>query len=401
MINKFFFLFLASLLLRIIFSKLIPPFAANDEPAHLRYAQHILAEKKLPNANLYIDETMAGNEYYQPPAYYFLGSIFISTAREATNQLQTLRLLSIFFGAVGFYFAYKILKILKLPAWLSMSTLAFLALLPTYVVNSSTVTNDSLSVPLAIITIYYLLLFFNKGISYSQILILASLSSLTVLTKLNGFILLPTVLVALFYSKNRSLKTFFLKSSLYLGFTALLTGWWFLYNKQLYGDWMGPIEVATATFEKVPFGLQKIYLITRGTFATFWIAYGPANEIRLPIFVYGILFLFTILSLGGNITYAKRIYTKKIKLPFERRFIKVLLTALVSNLALHLAFNINQHQPLGRYLFLSLIQTAMIFSLGIGNFLPKKIRNYLPSALIGVFIVLNIWGALVLINYYK
>jgi len=156
---------------------------------------------------------------------------------------------------------------------------------------------------------------------------------------------------------------------------------------------MGPISASTATFAKIPFGLQKIYLVTRGTFATFWVAYGPANEIRLPAFVYGFLFLLSSLALAGNIIYTKRI--------LKGRIIKILLVAFISNLILHFAFNVNEHQPLGRYLFLSLIQIALIFSFGIGNLLPFKTRNHLPYFLTGLFFVLNIWGILILINYYK
>ncbi len=394
----FFFLAITGLILRIIFSFLIPDFTGNDELAHLKYAQHIAAEKALPNLNNYKDEQAAGNEYFQPPVYYFLGSMFISTTENAAGQLHILRMLSIFLWAVGFYFTYKILKILKLPVWLSTSTLVFSSLLPTYVVNSSTATNDALSVPLTIVTIYYLLTILNKTVRYPQILILSALSGITILTKLNGFILIPATITAVYCTKDKNFRTFFLKTLLFLGTTSLITLWWFAYNKQVYGDLMGPIDASTAGFVKIPFSLQKIYLLLRGTFATFWVAYGPANEIRLPAFVYGILFIFSSLSIAGNIIYAGKIIKRKMKLPLNGKIVKILGIALASNLALHFAFNINQHQPLGRYLFLSLIQIALIFSLGIGILLTNKARNFLPVFLIGLFFILNIWGALILIN---
>ena len=399
--STFFFLATTGLILRIIFSFLIPDFTGNDELAHLRYAQHIAAEKILPNLNNYKDEQVAGNEYFQPPVYYFLGSMFILTTENAASQLHILRMLSIFLWAVSFYFSYKILRILKLPSWLCASALAFSALLPTYVVNSSTVTNDALSVPLTIATIYYLLIILNKEVRYSQILILSALSGITILTKLNGFILIPAIITAVYSTKNKNFQIFFFKSILFLGIIFLITIWWFAYNKQVYGDLMGPIDASTATFAKIQFSLQKIYLLSRGTFATFWVAYGPANEIRLPAFVYGILFLFSSLSIVGNIIYARKISKRKIKLSLDGKIIKILGIALASNLGLHLAFNINHHQPLGRYLFLSLIQIALIFSFGIGNLLTIKTRNYLPYFLIGIFFFLNIWGVLTTINVYK
>jgi len=142
--NTFFFLATTGLVLRIIFSFLIPSFAGNDELAHLRYAQHILAERKLPNLNNYSTENPVGNEYFQPPLYYTLLTPLISFIQDPINQLKTGRLFSIFLWTVTFYFAYKILMVIKLPKSQSIITLSLVSLLPYYIFNSSSVTNDSL-----------------------------------------------------------------------------------------------------------------------------------------------------------------------------------------------------------------------------------------------------------------
>lgn len=401
MIDKKTLLILLSLgiVFRVYFSYAIPPFTGNDEPAHLRYAQHILIEKKLPNANLYTDENLAGNEYFQPPLYYIIGSIFIFLSHSPTGQLQTLRVLSILLWLVAFYLSYKIVVFLKFPKWISLSALAFVALLPTYIVNSSTVTNDALVVPLTFTTFLYLLIS-SKKITPKNLVLLAFLTALTIITKISGLILIPTVLVLIYLYKRASLPKRIFLASIYCFLTFVLSFWWFLYNYLTYKSFLGPIETSTATFPTISFNFYKIFLIIRGTFATFWVAYGPANEIRLPINVYLILFFLTIYALLGNVLYLKKAISKKAKIIIENKPALILSIALIANIALFLIFNINQHQPLGRYLYPSLIQISAIFSTGLYFLTPKVARRFVPSFIILGLLTLNIWGAITLSNFY-
>jgi len=366
----------------------------NDELAHLRYAQHILADKRLPNLNNYPTENPAGNEYFQPPLYYIISSIFIFLSHSPTLQLQTLRILSILLWLVAFYLSYKIVVFLKFPKWISLSTLAFVALLPTYIVNSSTVTNDALVVPLTFTTFLYLLIS-SKKITPKNLALLALLTALTIITKISGLILIPTILVLIYLYKRASLPKRIFLASIYCFLTFVLSFWWFLYNYLTYKSFLGPIEASTATFPTIPFNFYKIFLIFRGTFATFWVSYGEANQIRLPAFVYFLLLILTVFSLFGIAKYLKN--------PQKSQVAKshlLLLIALISNVALFFIFNIKQHQPLGRYLFLSLIQISAIFSIGLYFLTPKAVRMYVPAFLILGLLMLNIWGVITLSNFY-
>src|SRR3989338_933416 len=394
-------LLLLGIIFRLIFASLIPPFTGNDEPAHLRYAQHIRDEKRLPDANLYKNEELAGNEYFQPPLYYTLAAIVISFSQHSITQLQVLRVLSIILWLFALYFTYKTLTIIKSPAFQSVSTLAFISLLPTYIVNSATVTNDALVIPLAAITIYYLISTLNqKRVTYSQLTLFSLLTSLTILAKLNGLILVPAAIVTIFLMQKKVDIQFFKKSFFYIFFSAVFIFWWFLYNYLTYHNLQGPIEASTAAFNKIPFGANKIYLILRGTFATFWVAYGPANEIRLPTLVYEVLFLITLCSIFGNFLYLKNLTIKKTRLFLKTKPVIILLIALITNTILLVIFNINQHQPLGRYLFPSLIQISAIFSIGLYLLTPGAARKYVPVFLILGLLTLNIWGAITLSNLY-
>ena len=397
--DTFIFLAVTGLILRITFSYLTPAFTGNDEQAHLRYVQHILADKRLPNLNNYPTENPAGNEYFQPPLFYTLLAPLIALAQDPIHQLRIGRLFSILLWLAAFYFTYKILALIRLSGWISTSIIAFVALLPSYVVNSSVVTNDALVIPLFTITLYFILTLLNNSLTYSKLALLALLAALTVLSKLNGLIIVPIAYLLIFFHHKSFNSTLLLKALFFSSVLFTLTFWWFLFNFTTYSNLLGPIETSTATFTKIPFGLYKIFLIMRGSFATFWIAYGPANEIRLSTIVYLLLFFLTIFSLLGIWFYFKKLTMQKVNKLSEKPIL-ILFTALITNLALLLVFNIWQHQPLGRYLFLSLIPISLIFSSGLYFILPQLFRKFVPLFLILLLLTLNIWGAVTLLKIY-
>ena len=395
--NTFIFLAVTGLILRIIFSYLIPDFAGNDEPAHLRYSQHILDEKSLPNLNNYPAENPAGNEYFQPPLYYTLLAPLIALAKDPVNQLRIGRLLSIFLWGITFYFAYKILTIIKFPKSQSTIAMSLVSLLPYYIFNSSSITNDSLLITLSTSTIFYIVSLLDKKISLTNIFALSILVSFTILTKLTGFILIPASILLFYYKQNKINRKFVSITSVFLSLIILLTAWWFLYNLNVYNDPVGPIKASTATFNNVPQGIYKYFLVARGTLFTFWAAYGPANEIRLPQISYIFLSALTLFSIAG---FSIIIIKNDIKLVINSKILNLLITVITTNLALHIFFNINQHQPLGRYLFASIVPLGIFFALGLDRATPKKIRKYLPGFIVILLLSLNILGANTLIHYY-
>lgn len=399
--NTFFFLFATGLILRIFFSYLIPDFTGNDEQAHLKYAQHILAEKKLPNPNDYEGENPAGNEYFQPPIYYLLLAPIIAFFDNPSSQLHLVRIVSIVIWGVGFYFAFKLISTIKLPQPHSMVVLTFLALLPTYVANSSTANNDTLTITLSQVTLFYIAKLINQRLTPARIFGLSALISLTILSKITGLIFLPAVIWLIYYKLKGNHKQFITHTLIFIASTALLTSWWFLYNYLTYQNILGPIAASTATFTNVPFDIYKLYLITRGTFFTFWASYGPANQIRLPIYIYLLLLLPTVLPILGFPLLLYKDFRKRIKLPIHSKYIYMFLIVLLANIFLLLIFNIKQHQPLGRYLYPSLFGVALFGSIGLNTFLPKTIQKHMSKLVITTMLILNLLGAVAIIKYYK
>ena len=399
MIDKKIVILLLSLgiIFRLIFANLIPPFTGNDEPAHLRHTQHIKVEKTLPNSNLYQNENLAGNEYFQPPLYYTMLAPLISLAPDPIHQLRIGRLFSILLWVITFYFAYKILIVIKLPQLQSIIALSLISLLPYYIFNSSSITNDSLLVTLSTCVTFYIIDLLDKKISLTKICTLSILVSLTILTKLTGFIFIPASILLLYYKQNKISRKFISITSVFLSLVILLTAWWFIYNFSVYNDPAGPIKASTAVFNHVPQSIYKYFLIARGTLFTFWAAYGPANEIRLPQISYIFLSVLTLLSIAG---FFLLLINRDAKPVVNRKMLNLLITVITTNIALHIFFNINQHQPLGRYLFASIVPLGICFALGLNQATPKKIRKYLPGFIIILLLFLNILGANTLIHYY-
>ena len=398
--NTFVFLAVTGLILRIIFSFLIPNFKGNDEPAHLRYAQHITAEKKLPNLHNYPTESPAGNEYFQPPFYYTLLAPLITLNDNPSLQLHIARVVSIIIWAVGFCFAFKPISIINLPQPHNTVVLAFLALLPTYIANSSTANNDTLTTTLSIITFLYVAKLLSQELTFVKLLALSTLISLTILTKITGVIFLPAAIWLIYFKTKGINRKFITNTALFIASTTLLTGWWFLYNFLTYQNYLGPIDASTSTFTNIPPGAYKLYLILRGTFFTFWAAYGPANQIRLPLFTYIFLLVLTIFPILGFCLSLYKVLRKKAKMPINKKYFYTLLIVLSTNIFLLLAFNIHQHQPLGRYLYPSLFSIALFWSIGLNIFLPKRIHKYLPKLVITLLLCLNFLGVITLTNHY-
>lgn len=392
------FLFVTGLVLRIIFSLLIPDFTGNDEQAHLRYAQHISTEKRLPNLNNYPNENPAGNEYFQPPIYYVLIAPLISITSTPSSQLHLARIISIIIWGIGFYFALKLISIIKLPEPHSVIVLAFTALLPTYIANSSTSNNDTLTNTLSLITLFIIAKLLNQKLTFTKLLILSALISLAILSKLTGLIFLPTAVWLIYYKAKGLNKIFIANTTIFIITTGLFSGWWFLYNFLIYKDFLGPIAASTATFTNIPMNPYKLYLMTRGTFFTFWAAYGPANQIRLPIPAYIFLFVLTVFSIIGFLITLHQLIRKKVKLQIQNKYIIMCLIVFLFNICLLLIFNIRQHQPLGRYLYPSLFAVALFWSIGLNKFLPNSIQKILPKLLITTFLYLNLLGTLAIIN---
>ena len=282
-----------------------------DEQAHAQYVEFIVRHHAIPHIGL-----ANGIESHQPPLYYLLAaawqkllgiSPFSNEARPsgavsfnhlvhahnytaiehtAAVSLHEVRLLSVLLGIVTVLSAYGAGRAMRLPEYLSIAIGMFVALLPKLLVTSSTVTNDALVVPLCGLALYL----FLKGERFlsddeptkRRLLVLAMGITLgaAALTKFNSLpvagVLFLMVLIPVFLDTRRRAGSprsasprirfspqLLLDAALAAMGFFLVSGWWFVRNKHLYGQFLATEKsqdyLRAVYLHPVPWNLHLVF----------------------------------------------------------------------------------------------------------------------------------------------
>ena len=287
-------LVVAYLSLALTFSLLTRAWEADDEVAHTQYIEYIIRHDSLPHIS-----AANGIESHQPPLYYLVTATwqhilgipaftpdFVTAHyknpyetgrlvglhnytpaqhREAV-YLHELRLLSIVLGLGTVLMTYAGAKVVGLREPLALSAGLFVALLPRELVVSSDVTNDALVIPLCSLALLCFLLAerarWTQRLARRRLWILGMGLALgaAVCTKFDSLPVAAVLLALAFVpslrlrrrssgprsSDDQDGRTASLNLDRRLlpdGFLALLgffavSGWWFIRNKQLYGQFL-------------------------------------------------------------------------------------------------------------------------------------------------------------------
>lgn len=150
------------LALRIAGSILFPLWSGPEEGAHYFYISFIGDNHALPMVQL-TPETLAGiaNEsIHQPPLYYIFAAMFYSLMQNQSVFfiVHALRLLSVIFGVLCIPLTFFIAKRLSFNKTVCLASALFIALLPTHIATSATVSNSPMSWALALGVTYYSIL---------------------------------------------------------------------------------------------------------------------------------------------------------------------------------------------------------------------------------------------------
>jgi hypothetical protein len=233
---------------------------------------------------------------------------------------------SLFFGLVTVVCTFLIGRQL-FPSSLSLAltATALTALTPQFLRVSATVSNDSLSAALASLTVWLALKFtepfrwpasataksWSADLSlhsrvYSVLppLLLGLLAGLALLTKLSS---LSTAFLAgyiifwrLFFLSElheRPLQTMLRWLLFIAAVMAAMTGWWFLRNYQLYGEWLA-IETHLNLAGRGHLSLADVWELRAEVERAYWATFGW-GQIRPPEWVFRLLSWFFGLGLGG------------------------------------------------------------------------------------------------------
>lgn len=434
------------------YSTLTPIFENSDETLHYPYVKYLADGRGLPLA---IPGQLWGQEGTQPPLYYALvaattfwidsdnlpellqpnphwlftevrtfindnqnrvlhGPADTFPYRNAALAIHIGRWWSLAFGLftlIGIFILARHLFPHDLPLTLTATALA--AFNPQFIRVSATVSNDSLSVALTTLAVLLALKFTagqprarGRFLADSRPLLLGLLVGLAVLTKLSGAVagFLATVIICrrLFFlreSRQTALPIVIHWLAL-IGITvATLTGWWFLRNYLLYGEWLA-LDTHLNLAGRGHLSLSEVWNLRAEFERAYWATFGW-GQIRLPEWVYRLFALATRLGLLGLIValLVKLVLTEKVRslLPNLEKVklepIILLLLWAVLNLTLYLRWVMEvgsvSHT---RLIFSALAPISLLLALGWHVWLPSRLAGWFSGLVVALLLTLNIYS---------
>jgi len=239
------------LVLTTLYSLTAPTFEGPDELFHYKYSKDIF-EGKLTEQNF----------VFHAPLYYSINAVFLTFVEHpdeieikvnpnfpqdknrfahsleedfpfqgTSSAVHVLRFLSIFCGLVTLIFIYKISQLI-FPShnWLPNFVVAIVAFTPKFAWINSVLNNDAFVFLFSTIAIFFLVKFVNSK-STKYLLLLGIFTGLAILSKSNGMIIFPIVILTMIYltySKQIQKKLLPTNIIFYTIFTLIGGGWYII-----------------------------------------------------------------------------------------------------------------------------------------------------------------------------
>ena len=209
--------------------------------------------------------------------------------RGTVLAVRLIRLVSVLMAAGTVYFTWRIASLIfpHRPA-LALGAAAVNAFTPMFLFISGAVNNDNLAVLLSSAGLYLVLLLSNNPAwRLRDSLLLGLVLGLGALTKTTCLGLLPLALLALLRSlwkqglaaDRRMAVTRLLKHGLAIILPVIaLSGWWYLRNLRLYGDWLGWSAFIQVLGQRAhPASLRQLWSERWGFALSYWGLFGGVN----------------------------------------------------------------------------------------------------------------------------
>ena len=341
-------LLVSSFVLFSIYSIATPLFEASDELWHYPFVQYLSTGHGLPvQFSEQTDENAPWRqEGSQPPLYYALAAlatapldssnwreirrlnpqsdggvptrdgnanVILHTPAErfpwfgAALSAHVARLVSIVLSTLTVLFAYGVgRELFPTRAVLRLGTAIFTAFVPMFAFISGSINNDNAAVLFCTAGIWWALRTLRlKDLSARSALLAGLLTALGALSKssalgLVGLFGLVALCVALSSGRFREqVRALLIYGFLFGLVVALVSGWWFVRNLTLYGDWLGWNAFLDVVGRRVPpADLTQLWSEREGFVWAYWGVFGALN-IVMPHAVYDALNLLVILALCG------------------------------------------------------------------------------------------------------
>jgi hypothetical protein len=393
-----------------VYSLVTPLFETPDEVWHYLYVKHIADGSGLPVYEEGVTFPMR-QEASQPPLYYLVNgwaTTFIDTSdasqvvrynphaaigvpsawgnRNVTSHTalegfpyqgtalaaHVCRLLSVLMGAATVLCTYAVARrLFPQPSWLAPAAAAFNAFHAQFIFISASINNDVPTTLLAALCLWLSVCIAQDGPSPRRLTALGAVLGLAALSKLNGLVLMPLVvviLVALAWKSRQAWSALVRWCVWVFGSAAVVGGWWYARNWWLYGDPFG-LDLMFAVLPphaQRPSTTRLLHLLD-GALKSFWAVFGWFNIVVEP-WVY---VLFELLLLTASLGLILLAYRRIVQ---ERRtdLLRIGLLALWTvTFVVALAGWSQARFPQGRLLFPAMPAIATLLVLGVIEWMPS------------------------------
>lgn len=424
-----------------VYSVVVPIFEASDELRHYPVVKYIADGNGLPVQHPGVT-TYWEQEGSQPPLYYATGALLtawintddftnifvlnpharigIPLAQDNKNMLihsaqeafpwhgtplavHLLRFYSLLLGAGTVYCTYRLTRNLlpTHPSWVLGAT-ALNAFIPMYLFISASVNNDNLIVLLSAITLLLLVRLIQQGIKRYWLPAIGLLIGAACLTKLSGLALIPLAIIAIglrqtslylelpaldrvVKQRKRLLSamigSFVIDCLLVVLSAVLVAGWWYLRNGKLYGELLGTrTMLAIIGGRTIPItSLSDLVGEFRGFRYSFWGLFGAVNILMRPIWIYYLLDVISIISIGALVW---RVLRSLRHLAYRSLFVYGFLVIWIGVFVLSiLRWTSMTMASQGRLLFVALPAICFLFIVGLHSIKYLQIGRYLAMGL--------------------
>lgn len=272
---------IAFVMLALIYAQSVPAFESSDEAAHFLYIDELQRTRALPviadRATIAQADNLRdqwGIERHQPPLYYLIGALLIGHTQRAdleqylqpnplifirgtvidnhhkwlhppthtgdtAQALTILRLYSLTLATLTLWTIYQTTRLAFGSEAIALTTIALVAVIPTFINISSSVNNDNLVTLLYSVGIYWTVRVWRMGITHRSTIALSMILGAIALTKITGVSLFGVVYLTLIaggVTRRWPVKIGLQTIVITLIGAAVIAGWWYLRNWTLYGD---------------------------------------------------------------------------------------------------------------------------------------------------------------------
>gem|GEM_PF-829711 len=290
-----------------------------------------------------------------------------------------LRLFSMALGVITLWFVYRTGETAFPGRRVGLLAMTLVVSMPTFVFVSAGINNDNLVTVLYAAGIYMTArLWRNRAITLHDALLLAVILGMISIAKLHGITLFGVVyfwaLIGLWRGRFTRREIVMLVGVTLAG-AALLAGWNYVRNYQLYGDFFA-VDASLQVWSRgtaLPSSIQHALIEAKGVWESMWMILGHLN-IRGPVWVFTYIYAITAIAVVGIVV----AFWRK---PQWRGSMLMLLMVFIG-IAAALAFitrrmNVSQ----GRFMFPSLVAFAPLMALGWQTILGRRLSALLIAPL--------------------